>query len=148
MEQSHYGATWDGLTHTIYKLLDHFYLKVFFSYLALFLSWMFNGKTEIIYIILILFIIDAISGTFAALKNKEFSSRGIFRTPIKFLVYFSMLGVSRLADRVLPVPILSPVMDTFLVITESVSILENVYKLGFPVPLFLVKKLKAYTEKK
>jgi phage-related holin len=39
-------------------------------------------------------------------------------------------------------------MDSFLVLTEAISILENISKLGFPVPTTLVKLLKTYYDKK
>lgn len=140
--------TLEGLRNVVLKLADHLGIKIFVAYIFLALSWTFDGKVEVIFALLTLFIIDAITGTLVALKQKSFSSRGVFRTPVKFFVYFLMLIVSRMADKALPVPVLSPVMDSFLVITESVSILENIYKLGFPVPLFLVTKLKAYYDKK
>lgn len=147
MSNQQYHVTFDSLKEIIYKLLDHWHLKAVFAYLALLISWTFNGQVEVIFVVTSLLLIDVITGTMVAFKTHTFSSRGFFRSPVKFLVYFLMLIVSRLADKSLPVQVLSPVMDSFIVVTEAISILENIYKLGFPVPHILVKRLKAYYEK-
>ena len=59
-----------------------------------------------------------------------------------------MLATARLVDKQLPVHIASPIIDAFLSTTEAVSIFENLAKLGFPVPIILINKLKVFYENK
>jgi len=59
-----------------------------------------------------------------------------------------MLIVGRLVDKTYQVAWVSAIIDGFIATTEAISILENISKLGYPVPLFLVTKLKAFYEKK
>lgn len=130
------------------KLLQYPYIKVVVAQLFLLLAWTFNGEYQILGAVYTLILIDTVTGVIIASKNKEVSSRGFFRSPTKCLVYFTMLMVSRLVDKSLPLKVASPIMDAFLVTTEAVSILENLSKLGYPVPTFLVNKLKTFYEQK
>jgi len=130
------------------KLLQYPYVKVIIAEVFIFLSWTFDGGTHILAVVYTLILIDTVTGIIIAAKNKEISSKGFFRSPKKCLVYFTMLIVSRLVDKSLPLKIASPIMDAFLVTTEAVSILENLSKLGYPVPTFLVNKLKTFYEQK
>lgn len=130
------------------KLTEYPLYKILVAQIFLFLSWIFNGKTEIVMAVYTLIVIDTITGVWIAAKSSNITSRGFFRAPVKCAVYFAMLAVSRLVDRTMPIPLAAPVMDAFLVTTESVSILENFSKLGYPVPMFLVTKLKTFYENK
>jgi toxin secretion/phage lysis holin len=133
------------------KILDHWQLKLIVAYIFTGISWAFDGKVEILYVVYSLIAIDTFTGVWAVIRLdgiKGISSKAFFRSPKKFLVYLIMMYVSRMVDRGLPVHIASPIMDAFLVTTEGVSILENFAKLGYPVPVFLISKLKALYEKK
>lgn len=129
------------------KLLENPDLKMVVAAFFTYLANQFDGKVEIVWTIFALIIIDTLTGTWIAFKNNEISSRGFGRSPRKLFAYLTMLLVSRYVDQHLPVKIASPVMDAFLVTTEAVSILENFAKLGYPVPMFLVKRLKNFYEK-
>lgn len=130
------------------KIVSDFDFKIILSSFAVFFTWVFNGKFEAAYIIFTLFIIDNFTGLWYAWRTKNINSRDFSRSPQKLLVYCIMLIVSRLVDKTLPVCAASTVMDTFIVCTEAVSILENLYKLGYPVPTYLVTRLKNFYDKK
>ena len=122
--------------------------KIIVSTLTVFLNWVFNGKFEAAYIIFTLFFIDNVTGLWYAWRIKNINSRDFSRSPQKLLCYFIMLIVSRMVDKTMPIQFASSIMDTFIVCTEAVSILENIHKLGYPVPTFLVIRLKNYYDKK
>ena len=130
------------------KLVSHPYLKLIVAEIFMFWSWCFEGKTQIVFAVYLLILIDTVTGVIYAVRTKNVNSRDFSRSPMKCLIYFIMLLVSRIVDRTLPIPLASPIMDAFLVTTESVSILENFSKLGYPVPTFLVNKLKPFYETK
>ena len=86
--------------------------------------------------------IDTVLGFLAACRRKEISSSAFFRVLIKCTVYFAMILTGRLVDQVVPIAFASSIIESFLVMTEALSILENSSKLGVPIPIKLVKMLK------
>ncbi len=138
----------EGMKEIIFKIIGFSNLKWLMSFIFLLFSWIFNGSAEILATIYILILLDTITGLRIASIKKEVSSHKFFRVATKCLVYFIMLIIGRLVDKHVPIKFAAPIMDSFLVITESISILENFSKLGYPVPTMLVNKLKSYYEKK
>lgn len=138
----------EALKHILFQLVENFHIKGLFSLIFLILSWIFEGKVEILAIIYILIFIDTFTGLQVAMRQKVVSSNKFYRVVTKCAAYFTMMMVSRLVDKTIPLPFAAPIMDSFLVTTEAFSILENFDKLGFPVPTILVNKLKSYYEKK
>lgn len=150
------------LKHIFEKLGEFFGAKLLFSYFFIFISWVIDGSYEIMITIFVLLIIDTITGTASAIRNSikkakgqydgpdsgVFHSRGIYRGPLKLTVYFIFIVVSRLVDKHIPIPFASPMIDCFLVTTESYSIFENLGKLGFVAPTALINKLKSLAQAK
>lgn len=133
------------------KLFSQIEIKLVLAQIFLFLSWSFDGKVQIIITVYSLIAIDTFTAVYVVLRLQGLSgisSRKFFRSPSKFVVYLIFLYVSRMVDRSLPISVAGPIMDAFLVTTEAVSILENFAKLNYPVPTFLITKLKAIYEKK
>jgi len=130
------------------KIFYHPEIKIMAASLFVCFDWIFNGKYEAVYIIFTLLIIDNITGIWYAWKTKNINSRDFSRSPQKILIYFIMLIVSRMVDKTLPITAASSIMDAFIVCTEAISILENISKLGYPVPTFLVTRLKNFYDKK
>lgn len=150
------------LKHIFEKLGDFFHMKLLFSYIFIFFSWVINGSYEIVLTIFVLLVVDTITGTAIALSNKVlkkkglykgpesavFSSRGLYRGPLKLCVYAIFILVSRLVDKHIPFPFVSPMIDAFVVCTEAYSIFENFAKIGFAAPTTVIEKLKSFTSTK
>lgn len=150
------------LKHVLEKLCEFFHIKVFFAALFFFLSQAMDGSSQIIMTIFVLLFLDTLTGGGIALRNKWlnhkglyfgppeaiFNSRGIYRGPFKFSVYFLFILVSRLVDKNIPYPFASPIIDAFLVTTEAYSIFENFGKMGFAAPTVLISKLKELSSTK
>lgn len=130
------------------NIINFFPIKAILSLIGLSLSWIFNGDVEILKTIYILIGIDTFLGIWYAGKCRELSSRGFYRVAVKCTIYFLMIIVGRLVDKHAPIGFAAPIMDSFLVGTEAFSILENISKLGFPVPQKLIKLMKVSYEKK
>ena len=93
----------------------------------------------------ILVIFDWITGTMAAHKTGEhIKSAKVFRTPVKLVVYFMLITGARIAEYSLPdmVHFLDEAVIAFLSMTELISLIENTGKMGYAIPLKLLKKLK------
>jgi len=128
--------------------LEYPEVKAVMGMVAISLSWSFNGEYEALIAIYVLVAIDFSTGTYFSLKNKTWNSRRSIGGVGKFGRYLIYMLVARLVDKVVPLPFASPLMDTYIVITEAGSILENFQKLGYSVPTMLLTKLKAFYDKK
>ncbi len=92
--------------------------------------------------------IDTILGVASACKHGQVSSSAFFRVLIKSVLYFLMIMTGRLVDSVVPVAFASSIVESFLAMTEALSILENVAKLGMPIPMKLIRILKQVGDQK
>lgn len=141
----------DSVKKIFQKLIDNIHLKIIFANIAILLSWMFDGEMQVLRTVFSLVLIDVVTGVWAILKVQgwsEFKSREFVVGPIRFFVYIILMFVARSVDKSFPLHWAAPIMDTFIVCTEAKSILENFGKLGYPVPLIMVEKLKGFIQKK
>lgn len=129
----------------INQISKGFWLKSFLSFLGCSYTWIFDNP-NILIAVYILIIFDTITGLFKAIKRKEVSSSSFFRVLIKCLVYFVLIITGRLVDKIVPVNFASSIIESFLVVTEALSVIENLNHLGFPVPIQLVNILKHFSE--
>lgn len=136
------------IQQVVSRFLDYVPLKAVGTAFLAFISWMFEGKAEVLGVVYILILFDTVTGLAIAWKQKSVASRGFFQVAVKCLVYFILILTGRLVDKVVPVPFASTIMESFLVITEAISIMENLGKLNFPVPLGLIKRMKVFTKEK
>lgn len=127
-------------------LWENFDVKIPIAFLAMVLDYLFGADKQYLVVISALIIIDTVMGLMLAAKKSEVSSYGFYRFSTKLLVYFCLAATAKLVDRVLPVAVASPIMFSFLGITEGISIFENAASLGFPVPQRLYKYLKIYNK--
>ncbi len=130
---------------------NDFLLKIYgVSGIIGFLCEMFNILQTSYIILLMLIILDTITGIFTAIKYKRFSSTGLRKSTKKIITYSLCLITVRLLETLLnsliTTTMLSQIIIAFLAITESVSILENLTLLGVPIPSnllpILIKSLK------
>lgn len=90
-----------------------------------------------------LVILDAVTGVMKSRKAGTFKgSQGFKRSGQKFLVYVIMLLAAGILDMEFPGQYASNTMKTFLMVTESISIMENISALGWPVPSKILHLLK------
>jgi len=123
-------------------------VKFIIATFMVFVSWSFNGEYQALMAIAVLRLVDFLTGTHYAIKNKCWSSNRSTAGMAKTARYFTYMLVARMIDKVVILKFASPMIDTYIVITEAGSIFENFYKLGYPVPTMLVNKLKTFYDKK
>lgn len=114
-------------------------------------------------ILLIMMVIDYISGMAAAWIRNELSSKIGAKGIVKKVGYMGLIVVAMVVDYLIYSGLVminvNPNYEMFfgilvsiwLIINEMISILENLSKIGVPIPAFLkkiVKKLKISAEKK
>jgi phage-related holin len=95
--------------------------------------------------LLILILFDWVTGTMAARHTGDhIKSAKIFRTPVKIVVYFMLVTGARISEYSLPdmVHFIDETVVAFLTLTEMISLLENTGKMGYPIPIKILKKLR------
>jgi len=102
------------------------------------------GSIELPFVILmILIIIDTATGISRAIKYDRFSSRGFRKLIKKIVLYSTCIVTVRLLEigvlSLIKTSLLSQITVAFLIITEAISILENLTLLGTPIPAKLIK---------
>lgn len=97
-----------------------------------------------------LILLDFVYGVAAAKKTGlPITSAKIRRSAIKMAVYFSLIAAAHISEYAIPAQIgfLDETVTAFLVATELISIMENVGRLGFAIPMRLLNQLQNYTDK-
>lgn len=94
-------------------------------------------------ILLVLIILDTITACSYAIKIKKFTSRRFQRAVKKIAVYFTTVFVIRLLEvgvmTLIKTDIATRLILSFLILTEAISILENLTLLGLPIPPAILK---------
>jgi toxin secretion/phage lysis holin len=101
------------------------------------------GSTKFLDFLLILMLIDIITGVSKAIKNKNLFSKSAFIGYLKKISIFAVIITSNLMDQMLNLSgMLADATLMFYVFYEITSILENSAELGLPVPKIIQDKLK------
>lgn len=95
-------------------------------------------------ILFALIMIDTGTGIAASLREGQgIQSRKLLSLAIKVVIYFTILASAHLADKALIMPInLGGFLNSWLVLVELISILENANRFGIPLPTVLIDFLK------
>lgn len=92
--------------------------------------------------IVMLMTIDTILGMAAALKeNQALTSRRFGRAVVKGIVYLTAVSAGYFADLTIPYNFIQSTMVGFVGVTEFISILENMGRLGYKTPKKLLNQL-------
>lgn len=100
------------------------------------LGWFFGGFDGFWYTLVVLVIIDYLSGVMCAVIEKKLSSEIGFRGICKKVAIFLLVGVGNVLDqRILGSGnALRTTVIFFYCANEGISLLENAVKIGIPVP--------------
>lgn len=88
--------------------------------------------------ILILIACDIGTGIFNAILHKKLTSKRSYIGMFKKVSIIAVILVGFIVEEHLHIPNIGEMVCTFFLITESLSILENLKALGIPIPSFLV----------
>lgn len=121
-----------------------FFIKLLPSYFIPAYITLFGLESEkIIQALLILVIIDFITGVSSAYTTGEhIKSRTAVRSAFKIAVYGLLVSAGHLTEQITPFStFLEEAVTTFLALTELISIIENIGKMGFAIPKKLLNQL-------
>ena len=101
------------------------------------LSQWLGGFDGLIETLIVFVIVDYVTGIFAAIIEKNLSSEFGFKGLLRKVLIFVLVGVANVVDeKLLSVgdELLRTAVIFFYISNEGISILENVTRLGLPVP--------------
>ena len=105
--------------------------------------------TEAITAVLMLMIFDTILGVMATYsEGQAITSRKFSRVVQKGLVYFMSISAGYFADLTIGWTVIQTTMIAFIGVTEFISILENMGRLGYQTPKKLLNQLEDFKSQK
>ena len=121
-----------------------------------FLSWFFGGVDGIFALLLVLAVIDYLSGLAVGWFEDNLSSSEGFKGIARKCFMLALVGIANLIDKNIPLDNIAPldnitmkvVVCLFYISNEGISILENAHKLGIPIPEILSKHFASMRNKK
>lgn len=107
------------------------------------LHWLFAKYEEfpVISTLIVLMIVDILSGAAAAMIGGRLSSKAGWPGMLKKAATLLIVGVAAVLERLQSDIPLSKLTAAFFIVNEGISILENARKCGVPIPEFLARSL-------
>lgn len=93
-----------------------------------------GGWDKLIMALLILMILDYITGIIKGTYNKELSSEIGFKGLLKKVLILVIVAVSVIAEQHMGIPAVREMVIMFFAVNEGISILENASQMGLPIP--------------
>lgn len=84
--------------------------------------------------LIILMVLDYITGVLQSIYNKELSSKIGFKGLLKKVLILCVVAVSVVIEKDLGVQAIREVVIMFFACNEGISVLENATKMGIPLP--------------
>lgn len=135
------------IAYNISRIFDYLPIKGFLAAVYVCYDFFLGGTLNPFAIrsIMFLVIVDFITGLSAAkLSGEEIRSSKVVRSAIKFVVYLLLIASAHITEYA--VPVIAGFGDetivAFLALTELISVIENVGKMGYAVPKKLLNKLQ------
>lgn len=118
------------------------------SILLTFVVYYLGGFDIALKCLLIIIIIDYITGILSAIYNKKVSSKIGFKGLIKKFSYICIVGLSVVLDRILGnTGTIRNLVIYFFIANDGISILENVAEMNIPLPKKLIEVLEQLKSK-
>lgn len=133
---------------------DNATVKLFGTYIIIMLDFLFGtGEKTALVALLMLVIADFITGVSASVKTgHSIKSAKIYRTGLKLVIYFLSISSGHFIEVALGYNVgANEMLVVFFAVTEFISIMENMAKLGFATPkklLNIMEDIKDLKDKK
>ncbi len=111
------------------------------------LTAIFGGLDTVLSVLLILMLLDYLSGVWSAVLKKTVSSRVGFNGLLKKVMTLAVIAVAHLVGQTVGAPDIRSFVIGFYIANEGISILENAGDIGVPMPSKLIQVLECLKEK-
>ncbi|SFR92228.1 toxin secretion/phage lysis holin [[Clostridium] aminophilum] len=113
------------------------------------LGFFLGGKDGLMYALVVMVILDYVTGVMCAISDRNLSSSVGYRGICRKVLIFALVGVGHLMDLYVlgSAGVLRTAIVFFYLSNEGLSILENAAHLGLPIPRRLRKALRQLHER-
>lgn len=119
------------------------FINISVSSLLTYIIYLLGGIDIALKSLIIVIIVDYITGVLSALYNRKLNSKVGFKGILKKLSYFCIIVLATLLDRIMgDTGAIRTLVIYFLVANDGLSIVENVAKMGVPLPQKLLEALE------
>ena len=118
------------------------------AYFVAFLIWLIGGWDTLAKVLFALMFLDYLTGLIAGYKMQNLNSKRAFKGLRKKLLILVILCGASLMHKLVPDLAFRTLVGMFYCATELLSIVENVAKVGVPIPNKLKKALEQLREEK
>lgn len=145
MENNTLTDTMEYLTYIILIAFKPSVLKAIFSVVFVMVSFMFDiNQANSLFALFILVLLDFLTGVSAAkYVGEPIRSSKVKHTAIKLTAYFVIISAAHLAEKGLVsyLAVIDETVVAFFLLTELISLLENIGRLGVQTPKKLLNQL-------
>ena len=126
-----------------------YYLQTGIFTLGAQLGGFLGGKDGLLYALLVLIVLDYITGVLNAIDQRELSSAVGYKGIARKVLIFVLVGTANIVDVYIlgKAGVLRAAVIFFYISNEGISILENASHLGLPVPQKLQSVLRQHHQK-
>ena len=126
-----------------------YYLQTGIFTLGALLGRFLGGKDGLLYALLVLIVLDYITGVLNAIEQRQLSSAVGYKGIARKVLIFVLVGTANVVDVYIlgKAGVLRAAVIFFYISNEGISILENASHLGLPVPQKLQSVLKQLHQK-
>lgn len=136
-------------TDIIISTIEPTLLKICTAGALLFTFFFGDFHQQAILAVLMLMIFDTILGVMATYyEGHAITSRKFSRVIQKGIVYFMAISAGYFADQTIGWQVIQATMIAFIGVTEFISILENMGRMGYQTPKKLLNQLKDFQSQK
>ena len=121
---------------------DGFTFKMAIAALTLFIADVFGGLSGLLTALLVLMLVDIVTGFLAAAINKQLSAAVMFKGGCKKFVILAVVVLVHYLGDAMNITWLREAVISYYTIGEALSVLENAVKSGVRIPSFLVELLQ------
>ena len=111
------------------------------------ISYIFGGIDALMSVLLIMIVIDYITGVSAAIYRKELCSSVGFNGILRKAAILCVVACAHMLGQAMDIPEIRSAVIGFYIANEGISIVENAADLGVPMPEKLIYILKKFKEK-
>lgn len=149
MNLTHFGTMKSQVAEILSSGCTWCFLKVPLSFIGgIGLYLVGGGNVSAGIAIIVLVSIDLLTAIMAEYKNgNPIESRKALKTATKLVVYGLFLAAVHLTEAIVPgTTFLDEAVLSFLALTELISVMENIGKMGYPIPMLLLNRLKHWRD--
>ena len=122
------------------------WVKIFVAGICGMFTYIFGGMDTVLQVLVILMVIDYITGVSAAICKKVLSSHTGFTGIMKKITILCVVACAHLLGNAMGIGEIRSAVIGFYIANESISIVENSADMGIPMPKKLIAILKKFKE--